>query len=69
VNSSDTNACAKVVGSLIQKLESNGYRVNLVTPCAVNKCIEILDNIGSNVLNINISIETSKDKYIATYTV
>jgi SAM-dependent methyltransferase len=67
--SADINACAKVVGNLIQKLVSNSYRVNQVTPCAVNKCLEILDNKGSSVLKINISIETSKDKCIATYTV
>ena len=69
VNSSDTNACAKVIDNLLQKLVNNNYRVNLVTPCAVNKCLEILNNTGSSVLKINISIETSKDKCIATYTV
>jgi len=67
--SADIDACAKVVGNLIQKLVSNGYRVNQVTPCAVDKCLEILDNRGSSVLKINISIETSKGKCIATYTV
>jgi hypothetical protein len=69
VNSSDTSACAKVIDNLIQKLVNNNYRVNQVTPCAVNKCLEILDNKGSSVLKINISIETSKDKCIVTYTV
>ncbi|MFP3172569.1 MAG: N-6 DNA methylase [Acidilobus sp.] len=69
VNSSDTNACAKVIDNLLQKLVNNNYRVNLVTPCGVNKCLEILNNTGSSVLKINISIETSKDKCIATYTI
>jgi SAM-dependent methyltransferase len=69
MNSSDTNACAKVIGNLIQKLVNNNYRVNQVTPCAVDKCLEILDNKGSSVLKINISIETSEDKCVATYTV
>ena len=69
VNSSDTNACAKVISNLVQKLVNNNYRVNLVTPCSVDKCLEILDNAGSSVLKINISIETSKDKCIATYAV
>lgn len=69
VISSDTNACAKVVSNLIQKLVSNGYRVNQITPCAVDKCLEILDNKGSSVFKINTSIKTSKDKCIATHTI
>jgi SAM-dependent methyltransferase len=69
VSPSDTNGCAKVIGSLIQKLVNNNYRVNIVTPCSVDKCLEILDNGGSSVLKINVSIETSKDKCIATYAV
>jgi hypothetical protein len=67
--SAHINVCAKVVDNLIQKLVNNDYRVNQVTPCAVDKCLEILDNKGSNVLKINISVEADKDKCIATYTV
>jgi len=69
VNSSDTNACARVVDNLIQKLVNNNYRVDRVTPCAVDRCLEILDNKGSRVLKVNISIETNKGRCIATYTV
>lgn len=63
----NTDTCTRIVDNLVQMLERNGYSVNSVSPCAVDRCLEVLDSSKNSILKVSASVQANRDRCVVTY--